>query len=148
MKGRAVELSPAAWTAVSGIVIAAIAALTSPQWVKRLEARDPARGWQAAINALESRITSQDETIKQQNETIQKQNERIDSFEREIRNLEGELVDAKSTVTRKEATIQGQSRTIEALTRRITQLETAWPAGLTLPPIDPAYAEVLRPSTG
>lgn len=142
------ELSAAAWTAVSGIVIAAIAALTSPQWVKRLEARDPARGWEAAVGALESRITNQDATIEKQNETIAKQEKRIDSLEGEIRTLEDELGEARVTVTRKEATIQGQSRTIEALTRRITQLETAWPAGLTLPPIDPAYAEVLRPSTG
>lgn len=123
-------MQPAAWTAIGGVIVALIAALSSPQIIKRLESRDPARGWQAAIKALQDRVDNQDETISEQGKELRKLRAEVDRLENQGRD--------------KDRIIAEQSRINAALTARVVQLESAWPKGMTLPPQDPAYRTILQ----
>jgi len=123
-------VDPAAWTAIGGVIVALIAALSSPQIIKRLEARDPTRGWQAAIKALQDRVDSQDRTIQEQGQ--------------ELKNLRTLAEGLEDQVRDKDRTISDLSRINAALASRVIQLESAWPTAMTLPPIDPAHRAILQ----
>lgn len=124
-------------TAGAGVVVAIVTAVVGPTLLKRVESRDPSRGWQAAVSALQDRLADQDERLETQEK-------RIETLESEVRALETELTEKNRAIQEKDQVIREQSRVIEAQSARIAQLESAWPSTATLPPIDPALRSVLR----
>jgi hypothetical protein len=75
---------------------------------------------------------------------------RIDQLDGEVKNLRDEVArleddrDVKTRViAQQEKIIEDQGRAILARDHRISQLESAWPHGISLPQPDPAHRNLL-----
>ena len=117
---------------VVGLGVAIMTAVVSPvvvSQVKKREERDPTKGWQAAFSFMEKRIDELDGEVK--------------TLRGEVSRLEDDLDSKNMTIARQEHIIEQQGRAILARDHRITQLESAWPSGITLPQPDPAFTSLL-----
>lgn len=124
-------------TAIAGVAVAVVTAVMGPVLVKRAERNDPAAGWQAAIAALRDSV---DEERKQRTELA----ERVDELSKEIKTLEETVSTRDRTIREKDRIIAEQSEVISAQGSRIVQLETSWPPGTSMPPVDPAFRASMR----
>ena len=117
---------------VVGLGVAIITAVVSPvvvHEVKRREERDPTKGWQAAFTYMQEEIASLRGDVA--------------SLRHEVATLENDVESKNRTIAKQERIIEDQSRAILARDGRISQLESAWPNGITLPQPDPAYRSLL-----
>lgn len=124
---------------IVGLGVALITGIASPfiiSEIKRREERDPTKGWQAAYTVMQRRIDQLDNEVQSLRDEVQKLEEENSSKNVTIAKQEAVIAD-------KMVIISDQSRALVAKDQRISQLEAAWPSGVTLPPPDPAIARLL-----
>lgn len=117
---------------IGGIIIAVIAALSSPAWVgiyrKWQETHNPSRGWEVGIATLTAQVAD----LRGE----------VSAMRLEIRELEEANSVKERNIAERDRVIGEQSRALIARDARIGQLVHAWPT----PPVpspDPAYANDL-----